>query len=294
MRGARFAYALCTAAGKDATLALHRARADGLDVRIALNLYDARTDRVAFHGTRRALVEEHARALGLDPLLAPVEEGQFEQTFLALLDEVAVRGADGVIFGNIHLADVRAWYEERVTAAGLEHVEPLWGGAPGELAREVVDLGYRAIVVSVDLEQGDGSWLGRAVDSELVAEIESHGADACGERGEYHTFVWDGPGFVRPVACRLGRMVSEKTHRLVDLLPAAAGTSSAGTHAGTVLPRQLRQRHEPVASGGQLGEETPERRPARRAPRDLDVQEDDGAGTDALQPTPHVAAPPRR
>jgi uncharacterized protein (TIGR00290 family) len=205
---------------------LHRARADGLDVRIALNLYDARTERVAFHGTRRALVEEHARALGLDPLLAPVEEGQFEPTFLALLDELAVRGVDGVIFGNIHLADVRAWYEERVTAAGLEHFEPLWGGAPGELAREVVDLGYRAVVVSVDLEQGDGSWLGRAVDSELLAEIERHGADACGERGEYHTFVWDGPGFVRPVACRVGRVVSEKAHRLVDLVPAAAGSSA--------------------------------------------------------------------
>ncbi|MBW3533861.1 MAG: ATP-binding protein [Gemmatimonadetes bacterium] len=211
-------YALCTGSGKDATLALHRARDAGLDVGVGLNLHDAASGRVAFHGTRAALVEAHCRALGLEPLLIPVEAGAFEPRFVEALRELAERGARGVVFGNVHLADVRAWYEERVRAAGLEHVEPLWGEPPADLVRDVVRLRYRALVVSVDLEQGRPSWLGRELDDALVAEMEAHGADPCGERGEYHTFVHDGPAFSSAVPVARGDEVEMKGHRLLDLV----------------------------------------------------------------------------
>lgn len=211
--------ALCTGSGKDATLALHRARDAGLDVRVGLNLHDADTGRVAFHGTRATLVEAHCLALGLDPVLVPVAAGDFERTFVESLRGLAARGVRGVVFGNVHLADVRAWYEERVRAAGLEHVEPLWGDSPADLVREVAALGYRALVVSVDLEQGRAAWLGRELDEALVAEMEAHGADPCGERGEYHTFVLDGPGFAAPVPVARGDEVEREGHRLLDLVP---------------------------------------------------------------------------
>jgi uncharacterized protein (TIGR00290 family) len=215
----RMVYALSTGAGKDATLALHRARAGGLDVRYAFNLYDGETERVAFHGTRRALVEAHARALDLEPMLEPVGSEGFEPAFLHVLDELVRLGVGGVVMGNIHLADVRAWYEDRTSGAGLKHVEPIWGEPPGELAREVVALGYRATVVSVDLAQGDADWVGRELDLGLVDAVERHGADACGERGEYHTFVSDGPAFRAPVPFRAGELVTMKGHRFVDLVP---------------------------------------------------------------------------
>lgn len=222
-------HALATGAGKDATLALHRARAEGLDVRFAFNVFEGSTGRVRFHGTRAELVEAHGRALGLEPLLEHTHPDDFETAFGRVLDRLVGLGVEGVIFGNVHLEGVRAWYEERVRAAGLEHVEPLWAGDPGALVREFVELGYRATVVSVDLERGDPGWLGRRLDDDLVAEIEAAGADACGEHGEYHTFVRDGPGFRHPVSVSPGEVVEMEGHRLLDLVPAESGDADPGS-----------------------------------------------------------------
>lgn len=213
-------WALATGAGKDATLALHRARTEGMDVRIAFNLYDGSTRRVAFHGTRTELVAAHCRALGLEPLLEPVPQGGYEEAFVGVLRRLRRRGVAGVVFGNVHLADVRGWYEERTTGAGLRHLEPLWGEEPAAVVAEVVELGYRARVVSVDLEAGDGAWLGRDLAPDLVDEIARSGADPCGEHGEYHTFVLDGPAFGHAVTVRPGETLEMQGHRLLDLRPA--------------------------------------------------------------------------
>ena len=212
-------YALATAAGKDATLALHKARADGLDVPFAFCIYDPASERIRFHGTRKALVEAQAEALGLQLLALPAAPDQFESVFMDALARLKGLGAGGIVFGNIHLADVRAWYEERTKREGLKHVEPLWGQRPGELVREVLALGYRANIVSVDLAQGDSAWAGQELTLKLVAEMEARGADPCGERGEYHTFVFDGPLFHSPVFVQKGETVEQNGHRLVDLVP---------------------------------------------------------------------------
>lgn len=201
-------------------MALHRARASGLDVAVGFNLFDEESGRVAFHGTRRELVRRQCEALELEPLLVPVGKEGFEPAFLETLARLVASGVSGVVFGNVHLEDVRTWYEERTTASGLLHLEPLWGEEPIVVVSEVVGLGYRARVVSVDLELGDPSWLGRDLDDALVREILRSGADPCGEKGEYHTFVHDGPAFRRPVEARTGEVVEMKGHRLQDLLPA--------------------------------------------------------------------------
>lgn len=210
-------HALATGAGKDATLAFHRARAGGLDVSWAFNVYEGTTGRVRFHGTPKELVAAHTRALELELVTDHTHPREFEEVFLDVLDRLKERGVGGVVFGNVHLDGVRAWYEERTRAAGLEHVEPLWGEEPSELVRELIALGYRATVVSVDLERGDPAWLGRELTLSLVDEIEATGADPCGEHGEYHTFVWDGPDFHRPLPIRTGEVVEMEGHRLVDL-----------------------------------------------------------------------------
>lgn len=183
----------------------------------AFNVYDGSSGRVRFHGTRRELVEDQARALELDLVSAHTEPGEFEEVFRGGLGELVERGLRGVVFGNVHLDDVRSWYEERSRAAGLEHVEPLWGANPGELVQDVVALGYRALVVSVDLERGRPEWLGRELSLALIREMEKAGADPCGEHGEFHTFVWDGPEFRRPVPIVRGAEVEMEGHRLLDL-----------------------------------------------------------------------------
>ncbi len=212
-------YVLMSSGGKDSTLALDRARRQHLDVRRLVNIYDAASDRVAFHGVRATLIAAQAAACGLEPIQASTDpDHPYEAVFLATLDDLAAHGASGVVFGNIHLADVREWFETRVRDAGLDHVEPLWGDPPRDLLREFVDRGFQAVVVSVDLQQGAAELLGRAIDREFVTDVHHiEGLDPCGERGEYHSFVYGGPTFARPLAVTPGVIRTEKNHRLLDL-----------------------------------------------------------------------------
>jgi len=204
--------------GKDGTLAMDRARRSGLDIRYLANIYEGSTGRVRFHGVRHELIARQAEALGLELVSAHTTPDAFEPVFLRTLQALKQRGCDGVVFGNIHLADVRAWYEERVLAAGLDHVEPLWGDTPIELIHEVVERGYRALLVAVDLKQNAAPFLGRELDADLLTEIGiTEDLDACGERGEFHTYVFDGPTFKKPIPFTKGPTVEIDGHRFVDL-----------------------------------------------------------------------------
>jgi len=221
------AYALMTSGGKDSILALDRAREAELDVRYLVSFHDGATGRVRFHGVRHELIEQQAEALGVECLCMPTLPTTFESTFTKALRELKDLGVTGVVFGNVSLADVRGWYEERVQAAGLEHVEPLWGGPAVEVAWAVVERGYRAIIVSADVGRGAASFLGREFDADLVTEISTRDdLDPCGERGEFHTFVFDGPEFRSPVGFSLGETVEFEGHRFVDLVPAGAVPTS--------------------------------------------------------------------
>ena len=212
------AYALSWSGGKDSTLALDRALREGAPVRYLFNIYDGSSGRVRFHGVRTELITAQAEALGLELVQRPSREDDFEAVFRSILDELADRDVHGVVFGNIHLADVRAWYEERTAAMGFEHIEPLWGDAPAELLGEFAALGYRAVVVSVDTERADGAWLGRELDEELIAEIlRREDVDPCGEQGEFHTFAFAGPLFRHTIAVQTGEIRKAEGHRLIDL-----------------------------------------------------------------------------
>ena len=213
-------YALMSSGGKDSTLALDRARRQAFDVKYYVNIYDASSQRVRFHGVRRELIDQQAKALGLEPLIAEAAPDEFEAVFLQTLHQLKDLDVVGVIFGNVQLSDVRWWYEERVRDSGLEHVEPIWGEPTIELAWEVVERGYQALVVSVDTMQGASEFLGREFDADLVTDLGcTDDLDPCGENGEYHSFVHDGPEFLRAVPFELGETVEIQGHRFIDLVP---------------------------------------------------------------------------
>jgi uncharacterized protein (TIGR00290 family) len=213
-------YALMSGGGKNSTLALDRARREHLDVGYIVTIYTGAPDRARFHGTPRALVEQQAKSLGLKPIAIPTTESDLDGAFRESLGALIKLDVHGVIFGDISLDSVRGWYEERVYAAGLEHIEPNWGDPSIEIAWEVVERGYQAIVVSVDRAQRATKYLGREVDADMVTEIGcTDGIDPCGERGEYHTFVFDGPAFDRPVDFTIGGESESDGHRLVELIP---------------------------------------------------------------------------
>ncbi|MGZ3677721.1 MAG: Dph6-related ATP pyrophosphatase [Ktedonobacterales bacterium] len=195
-------YAVFFSGGKDSMLALDRALRDGLHVTRLLTLYDKASERIRFHAVPIAVMRAQAEALQLPILLYPTTPATFEQVFLSALQDLRAEGIGGVLFGNIHLADVRAWYEDRVRAAGLAHVEPLWGEEPSHLVREVVARGYTAILTCIEEATANPDWLGRPLSDELVGAFEARGIDPCGERGEYHTLVTDGPLFRTPLAVR--------------------------------------------------------------------------------------------
>ena len=214
------AYALMSGGGKNATVALDRARRDLLDVGYLVAIYTGSPERARFHGTPRALVEQQARCLGLEPIAILTTESDLDTDFRASLEALTKLNVSGVIFGDISLESVRTWYEERVNAAGLEHIEPNWGDPSIEIAWEVVERGYQAIVVSVNRAQRATNYLGREVDADMVTEIGcTDGIDPCGERGEYHTFVFDGPAFDRPVDFSVAGELELDGHRVVELIP---------------------------------------------------------------------------
>jgi len=191
-----------------------------LDVRYLVNIYHEPSDRARYQGVRRELIDQQARCLGLEPYMLPAAPGGFEPAFVEALRHLKAEGITGVIFGNIHLSDVRQWYEERVTREGLHHLEPLWGEPSIELAWEVVERGYLALVVSVKLDMEAVALLGREIDADFVTEVGcSDDIDPSGERGEYHTFVFDGPEFVTPVTFTRGDTLEVDGHRLLDLIP---------------------------------------------------------------------------
>jgi diphthine-ammonia ligase len=206
--------AISFSGGKDSMLALDRAIQAGFSIDYLLTLYDEATGRVRFHGVPIEHIQAQADALGIPLLRYPNTPSTFEPVFLHALSDLRQRGITTIIFGNIHLADVRAWYEERTTAAGLIHREPLWGESPGKLVREYISLSYKARLTCIELARTRPEWLGALLDEKLVEEFEEVGIDPCGERGEYHTFVYAGPLFKHELPVRMGDVVEMSGFRM--------------------------------------------------------------------------------
>jgi len=203
--------------GKDSALALDRARRGGLEVARLVSFYDSTTRRVRFHATRVEMLEAQAAAVGIGLRAIPTTWAEMEANLRHELASLREEGFRGVVLGDIHLADVRAWYEERVTATGLEHVEPIWGEPPELLLREFTGSGGRAVITCVDLAKLDEAWLGRIIDEHFAIEIGTTGADPCGENGEYHSFAFAGPAFKQPLAWSAGQRRLDSGFAQLDL-----------------------------------------------------------------------------
>ena len=209
--------------GKDSTLALAEARADPeLEVVGLLTTLNRSADRVAMHAVRRELLLAQADAVGLPvhqvELPWPCSNEEYQRL---MSDAVAVARSTGVtrmVFGDLFLADVRAYREEALAGSGIEPVFPLWGRPTSELAVEMLDRGIRATITCVDPRQLDAAYAGRAFDRDLLADLPS-GVDPCGENGEFHTFVHAGPGFAAPLDVRVGEVVERDGFVFADVLP---------------------------------------------------------------------------
>ena len=209
--------------GKDSALALHATLADpALRVVALLTTLSLGDDRVSVHGVPRTLVERQAEALGLPLAVARVPRRASNEIYesaqrSALLQWRGER-VRRVVCGDLFLPDVRDYRDRLFASVRMSGAYPLWGADTGELARRFIALGFRAILVAVDPAQLDASFAGRELDEGLLHELP-RGADPCGERGEFHTFVYDGPIFREPVAVRRGAVVEHDGLVYQDLTP---------------------------------------------------------------------------
>jgi uncharacterized protein (TIGR00290 family) len=211
--------------GKDSALALHDLLAAGMPrVDGLLTTVTDDYDRISMHGVRVALLEAQARSLGQPLRVARIPRActneRYETVARAALGEYAAEGGERVVFGDLFLEDVRAYRERLLAPLPLAAEFPLWGADTAALARRFVALGFRAILVCVDPRQIDPALCGREYDLALLDDLPA-GADPCGENGEFHTFVYDGPMFRAPVEVRRGEVVDRDGFRFCDLLPAA-------------------------------------------------------------------------
>lgn len=183
--------------GKDAWLATLRAREQGLDVRTFVTMCDEGGDSLA-HQLPDDWIAGQVAAVGGRSWRVRVPPGGYAQRFDEVLDRLRASGHTHMVFGDIDLAGHRDWIEPRVRAHGLEPVFPLWHVPRRALSDELLARGVRARVVCVEARALDASFCGRDYDAAFVASLPA-GVCPCGEDGEFHTFVYGGPGFARPL-----------------------------------------------------------------------------------------------
>ncbi len=208
--------------GKDSAWALHQTRRAGeVEVVGLLTTVTSGFGRVSMHAVREALLEAQAEAVGLPcrtvgipfPCANEVYERQMERA----IGEARGEGVTRIVFGDLFLADVRAYRESRMAGSGVEPLFPLWGRDTVALAHEMVAAGLRATLTCVDPRRLDRSFAGRAFDAALLADLPP-GVDPCGENGEFHTFVYDAPTFSSPIPVRTGEIVEREGFVFADVL----------------------------------------------------------------------------
>jgi len=197
--------------GKDSALALYHALRDPrLHVTDLLTSVNAHYQRVSMHGVRLELLEQQARQIGLPltKLELPEMPGMddYERLMEATLAPLQARGIRHSIFGDIFLEDLRQYREQQLARVGMEGVFPIWQRPSADLLREYLDLGFQAVVVCVNDQLLDPSFCGRLLDADFLRDLPP-GVDACGENGEYHSFVFDAPYFASPIAFQYGEKV---------------------------------------------------------------------------------------
>jgi uncharacterized protein (TIGR00290 family) len=186
--------------------------------------------RISHHGVREALLDQQAEAIGLplEKVFLPSGPDQpctndvYERIMGAVMGRYRAQGIEIVAFGDLFLDDLRAYRETQLAKADMRGLFPLWNSNTTELAAHVVAEGFQAYLSCVEGRVGPG-FAGRAFDTQLLAALPE-GVDPCGEYGEFHTFVYDGPIFTRPVAVAVGQIVMRDGRYYADLLPGGLGT----------------------------------------------------------------------
>ena len=210
--------------GKDSALSLHTLRQTGEhDVTALLTTVTREYDRISMHGVRRTLLHQQAEAVGLPVLEVFITPGasneEYENNMGAVLAAYKEQDIEAVAFGDIFLEDLRAYREQNLAKLDLQALFPIWKRDTHELAQTFLSLGFKAVVTCVDTHALDASFAGRTIDEAFLRDLPE-GVDPCGENGEFHSFVFDGPILTRPIPFTLGELIlRDDRFYFCDLIP---------------------------------------------------------------------------
>ena len=215
---------LSWSSGKDSAWSLYVLRQQAeYEIVGLLTTFNREADRVAMHGVRRTVVELQAQAAGVPlwsiPLPAPCSNQEYEHIMRAVCDDAARQGIEFVAFGDLFLRDIREYRERQLAGTGLQPLFPLWEIPTNELAHTMIAGGLRARLTCVNPSMLPPAFAGREFSSKLLAELPA-GVDPCGENGEFHTCVFAGPMFSRPITVDVGEVVTRDGFVFADLIPA--------------------------------------------------------------------------
>lgn len=213
---------LSWSSGKDSAWSLETLRRDGVTVTGLFTTVNAQFDRVAMHAVRRTLLEAQAKAAGL-PLHVidipyPCPNADYERIMGAFVAVARAQGVEAMAFGDLFLADIRAYREKQLAGTGIAPLFPLWKRDTRKLAEEMIGGGLVTHITCVDPRKLDRTFAGRRFDRALLADLPA-GIDPCGENGEFHTFVSAGPMFHEAVPIRAGEVVERDGFVFADIVP---------------------------------------------------------------------------
>lgn len=187
--------------GKDSCLACYKVIKQGYQVKYLLNFISKESKRCCFHGLEAKLINLQAESIGI-PLIqkeVTADMQEYEQEFKAAVSELKTHGIKAMVFGDIYLDEHKSWVDRVCGDLGIRPIEPLWNSPSSVILKEFIDFGFKAVIVSAQADKFGEDFVGKEVTRELLSELELKNICPCGENGEFHTFVVDGPIFKRRI-----------------------------------------------------------------------------------------------
>lgn len=203
--------------GKDSTLALHKMIATGHTPVGLCVISDKNAGRSFFHGVDQDMLQRYAEALKIPLILCPTDGANYHIAMEDGLCLAIAKGAEAACFGDIDIAENRKWAEERCTNVGLTALFPLWHNDRRANVSELIDLGYKCLIKSINTDFLPADLAGKFLDADTVKIISECGIDICGENGEYHTIVVDGPIFHHPLPYTTGKLLRIGNRAIIEV-----------------------------------------------------------------------------
>jgi diphthine-ammonia ligase len=192
-------YIVSWSGGKDCCFACFEAARKGYKISRLVNFISSEFKRVSFHGTEAKLIQLQSQALGIPLLQKETTPNCYENEFKEAVLSLIPSGVKGMVFGDLYLEEHKAWVEKVCGDLGIKAIEPLWEKSPEESLANFIDAGFEAVVVSAQSRLIEEKWIGHKVDRDFMAYLKDRNIDLCGENGEYHTLVVNGPIFKKPI-----------------------------------------------------------------------------------------------